>query len=272
MRRRSCEVQAFALLGVFLGQVWTLGARLAAPRSATSRSRTGSRSPSSSCSALVLVARLRGRSAAPSPAVATEAPARRALLLALPAASGTDGGARFGFVWRPLVAGARRRSTCPAAGAARGSSRRSPRAVFLVVALAVGAIPPEVVPALRSRRRCGEAARRRCCAATTRTRGSSRPWELLRDEFDVGRARDGLEPLRPRGPRAAAVVRVTRAARPAPARAGRRACVPRLRATATATSSEHLRRRGHRPLGRARRLVQRPAGGAEGASSASGSC
>ncbi len=87
-----------------------------------------------------------------------------------------------------------------------------------------------------------------------------RPWELLRDEFDVsvlvtGSNRYDLEDLE------LPVVRVTGAARPAAARALRASSRRRLPGDRYLDLERHLRRRGHRPLGRARRLVQRPAGG-----------
>lgn len=142
------RLQAFALLGVFLSQVWTLG--LVSLR----RQRDVAVANAAALAVVlvlgtVLVRAYDGMGGAAA-AVATEILLALFLLAALHRVGG-ELRPRLAFVWRPLVAGTAGLLvallpvsawiTAPAAAAA-----------FLAAGYAVGAIPPEVVPALRGRK------------------------------------------------------------------------------------------------------------------------
>ena len=174
------RVQAFALLGVFVGQVFTLGL-VSLRRQRDVAIANGIALAVVIVLGIVLVRAYAGIGGAVA-AVATEA--LLALLLLWFLARAGDGVVpRLGFLWRPLVAGGGGGGRRPAAGepvdrgAARGGRRSS------AVGFAVGAVPEEVVPALR------RAAVSRPRVLVLRGHNANpwelRPWELLRDDFDV---------------------------------------------------------------------------------------
>jgi O-antigen/teichoic acid export membrane protein len=142
------RVQAFALLGVFVGQVFTLGL-VSLRRQRDVAIANGIALAVVIVLGIVLVRAYAGIGGAVA-AVATEA-LLALLLLWFLARAGDDVFPRLGFLWRPLVAGA--------AAVAVALLPVSPwiaaplaAAVFVGVGFAVGAVPEEVVPALRRRR------------------------------------------------------------------------------------------------------------------------
>ena len=141
------QVQAFALLGVFLGQAWTLGLvslrrqRLVAVANALALGVV-------LVLGTTLVARF-GADGGAAAAVATEAVLALALYVALRRAA-PDAAPRLGFVWRPLAAAAAGGAVAllpldPWLGGAAAAL------AFVAVAFAVRAVPAEIVPALRRR-------------------------------------------------------------------------------------------------------------------------
>jgi O-antigen/teichoic acid export membrane protein len=142
------QVQAFALLGVFLSQAWTL-ALVSLRRQRDVAVANGIALAAVVVLGLVLVAAFEGIGGAAA-AVATEA-LLAFLLLGFLVRAGRDVRPSLAFLPRPLLAGA--------AGALVALLPLSPwlvaplaAAAFLAVAFAVGAVPPEVVPALRGRK------------------------------------------------------------------------------------------------------------------------
>jgi O-antigen/teichoic acid export membrane protein len=142
------RVQAFALLGVFVSQVWTLGL-LSLRRQRDVAVANGISLAAVIVLGVVLVGAFEGIGGAVA-AVVTET-LLAVLLLGFLARAGGDVRPRLGFLPRPLAAGAAAAlvallplSPWLAAGLAA--------AVFMGVAFAVGAVPPEVVPALRARK------------------------------------------------------------------------------------------------------------------------
>ena len=142
------QVQVFALLGVFVGQVFTLGL-VSLRRQRDVAIANGIALAAVVVLGIVLVRAYAGIGGAIA-AVATEA-LLGLLLLGFLARAGDDIVPRFGFLWRPLVAGG--------AAVLVALLPLSPwiaaplaAAVFVAVGFAVGAIPEEVVPALRRRR------------------------------------------------------------------------------------------------------------------------
>jgi O-antigen/teichoic acid export membrane protein len=142
------QVQAFALLGVFVGQVFTLGL-VSLRRQRDVAIANGIVLALVIVLGIVLVRAYAGIGGAIA-AVATEA-LLALLLLGFLARAGDDVVPRFGFLWRPLVAGA---AAVLAALLPVSAWVVAPlaAAVFVAVGFAVGAIPEEVVPALRRRR------------------------------------------------------------------------------------------------------------------------
>jgi O-antigen/teichoic acid export membrane protein len=142
------RVQVFALLGVFVGQVFTLGL-VSLRRQRDVAIANGIALTAVIVLGVVLVRAYAGIGGAIA-AVATEA-LLALLLLGFLARAGDDVVPRLGFLWRPLVAGGAavlvallpvsEWVVAPLAAAA-----------FVAVGFVVGAIPDEVVPALRRRR------------------------------------------------------------------------------------------------------------------------
>jgi O-antigen/teichoic acid export membrane protein len=142
------QVQAFALLGIFLSQVWTLGL-------ISLRRQRDVAVANGIVLALVLVVgvvlvRLYDGIGGAVAAVTTEA-VLAVLVFWFLARADRDVVPRLGFLPRPLVAGA--------AGALVALLPLSPwlvaplaATVFVVVAFVVRAVPPEIVPALRRRK------------------------------------------------------------------------------------------------------------------------
>lgn len=142
------QIQAFALLGIFLSQVWTLGL-------VSLRRQRDVAVANAIVLALVLVlgvvlVRAYSGTGGAVAAVVTEGVLAVLLFLFL-ARADRDVVPRLGFLPRPLAAGV--------AGALVALLPLSPwvvapmaAAVFIAVAFAVGAVPPEVVPALRGRK------------------------------------------------------------------------------------------------------------------------
>jgi O-antigen/teichoic acid export membrane protein len=142
------QVQAFALLGIFLSQVWTLGL-------VSLRRQRDVAVANAIVLVLVLVlgvvlVRAYDGTGGAVAAVATEG-VLAVLLFWFLARADRDVVPRLGFLPRPLAAGV--------AGALVALLPLSPwvvapvaAAVVIVVAFAVGAVPPEVVPALRGRK------------------------------------------------------------------------------------------------------------------------
>jgi len=142
------QVQAFALLGIFLSQVWTLGL-------VSLRRQRDVAVANAIVLALVLVlgvvlVRAYSGTGGAVAAVVTEGVLAVLLFLFL-ARADRDVVPRLGFLPRPLAAGV--------AGALVALLPLSPwvvapvaAAVFIAVAFAVGAVPPEVMPALRGRK------------------------------------------------------------------------------------------------------------------------
>ena len=249
------QVQAFALVGIFLSQVWTL-ALVSLRRQRDVAIANGVALLAVVVLGLVLVGAYEGVGGAAA-AVATETLLAVLVLGFLVRADRTVAPAP-GFVWRPLAAAA---AAALVALLPLSAWLVAPlaAAVFLGVALAVGAMPPEVLPALRA----GAAMRPRVVLLRGHNANpwDLRPWELLRDEFEVvvlvtGSNVFDLEDLELEVVRVKAVRDLLPAGRAGDlaSRAPRRP-LPRPRRTPA--------RRRHRPLRRARRLVQRPAGGAE---------
>jgi O-antigen/teichoic acid export membrane protein len=142
------RVQAFALLGVFVSQAWTLGL-LSLRRQRDVAVANGIALAVVLVLGVVLVGAYEGMGGAVA-AVVTET-VLALLLLGYLARAGRDVTPRLAFLWRPLTAGAAAAlvlllplNAWLAAAVASG--------VYLAVGFAVGAIPPEVVPALRGRK------------------------------------------------------------------------------------------------------------------------
>ena len=142
------QVQAFALLGVFLSQVWTL-ALVSLRRQRDVAIANGVALVFVIVLGLVLVGAFEGVGGAVA-AVATEA-LLAVLVYGFLLRAGRDAAPRLGLVWRPLLAAA---AAALVALLPLSAWLVAPLAavVFLVVAVAVGAIPPEVLTALRARR------------------------------------------------------------------------------------------------------------------------
>jgi O-antigen/teichoic acid export membrane protein len=141
------QVQAFALLGIFLSQVWTLGL-ISMRRQRDVAVANGIVLVLVLVVGVVLVGAYDGIGGAAA-AVSTEA-MLAVLVFWFLARADRDVAPRLGFLPRPLVAGA--------AGALVTLLPLSPwvvaplaAAVFIVVAFAVRAVPPEIVLALRGR-------------------------------------------------------------------------------------------------------------------------
>jgi O-antigen/teichoic acid export membrane protein len=139
------RLQAFALVGLFLGQVWTL-ALISLRRQRDVAVANAIALAVVIVLGIVLVQAFDGIGGAAT-AVATES-LLALLLLGFLLRAGRDVAPSPGFVWRPLLAAG--------AGAAVTLLPLSPWllaplavAVFVAVALAVGAIPAEILPALR---------------------------------------------------------------------------------------------------------------------------
>lgn len=142
------RIQAFALLGVFVSQAWTLGL-VSLRRQRDVAVANGIALAAVVVLGLVLVRAYEGVGGAAA-AVATELLLAVLLFVALTRA-GADLVPRLDFLWRPAAAAA------PAALAALlpvspWLTAPLAAAVFVVAGFALGAIPPEVVPALRGRK------------------------------------------------------------------------------------------------------------------------
>ena len=142
------RIQAFALLGVFVSQAWTLGL-VSLRRQRDVAVANGIALAAVVVLGLVLVRAYEGIGGAAA-AVATELLLAVLLFVALTRA-GADLVPRLDFLWRPAAAAA------PAALAALlpvspWLTAPLAAAVFVVAGFALGAIPPEVVPALRGRK------------------------------------------------------------------------------------------------------------------------
>jgi len=142
------QVQAFALLGIFVSQAWTLGL-VSLRRQRDVAVANGLALVAVVVLGVVLVRAYEGIGGAAA-AVAVELLLAGLLFVALRRA-GTGLVPRLGFLWRPAVAAA--------LGALVTLLPLSPwltaplaAAVFVGVGFAVGAIPPEIVPALRGRK------------------------------------------------------------------------------------------------------------------------
>lgn len=142
------RVQAFALLGVFVSQVWTLGL-VSLRRQRDVAVANGIALAVVIVLGVVLVGAYEGVGGAVA-AIVTETLLALVLLFFLNRAGGNVA-PRLGFLPRPLAAGA--------AGALVALVPLSPwlaaplaAVAFLAVGYAVGAIPPEIVPALRGRK------------------------------------------------------------------------------------------------------------------------
>jgi O-antigen/teichoic acid export membrane protein len=142
------RVQVFALLGVFVGQVFTLGL-ISLRRQRDVAIANGIALAAVIVLGIVLVRGYAGIGGAVA-AVATEA-LLALLLLGFLARAGDDVVPRLGFLWRPLVAGG---AAVLVALLPVSEWVVAPlaAAVFVAVGFLVGAVPEEVVPALRRRR------------------------------------------------------------------------------------------------------------------------
>ena len=142
------RIQAFALLGVFVSQAWTLGL-VSLRRQRDVAVANGIALAAVVVLGLVLVRAYEGIGGAAA-AVATELLLAVLLFVALTRA-GADLVPRLDFLWRPAVAAA---LAAIAALLPVSPWLTAPlaAAVFVVAGFALGAIPPEVVPALRGRK------------------------------------------------------------------------------------------------------------------------
>ena len=175
------QVQAFALLGVFVGQVFTLGL-VSLRRQRDVAIANGIALAVVIVLGIVLVRAYAGIGGAVA-AVATEA-LLALLLLWFLARAERDIVPRFGFLWRPLVAAAAGRRRRPAAGEPvdRGAARRG--------GVRRRRLRGRRGSARRGRARPAEADRvSRPRVLVLRGHNANpwdlRPWELLRDDFDV---------------------------------------------------------------------------------------
>ncbi len=141
------QVQAFALLGIFLSQVWTL-ALVSLRRQRDVAVANGIALLTVVVLGILLVGAYDGIGGA-SAAVATEA-LLAVLVLGFLARADRTVAPGFGFVWRPLAAAA---AAVLVALLPFSPWLLAPVAavIFLAIALTLGAIPPEVVHALRRR-------------------------------------------------------------------------------------------------------------------------
>jgi O-antigen/teichoic acid export membrane protein len=142
------QVQAFALLGVFLSQVWTL-ALVSLRRQRDVAIANGVALVFVIVLGIVLVRAFEGVGGAVA-AVATEA-LLAMLVYGFLLRAGRDAAPSLGFVWRPLLAAAAAALVALLPVSAWLVAPLA-AAVFLGVAFAVGAIPPEVLTALRAGR------------------------------------------------------------------------------------------------------------------------
>jgi O-antigen/teichoic acid export membrane protein len=142
------RVQVFALLGVFVGQVFTLGL-VSLRRQRDVAIANGIALAAVIVLGIVLVRAYAGIGGAVA-AVVTEA-LLALLLLGFLARAGDDVMPRLGFLWRPLVAGGAAVLVALLPVSAWIAAPLA-AALFVAVGFAVGAIPEEVVPALRRRR------------------------------------------------------------------------------------------------------------------------
>lgn len=141
------QVQAFALLGIFCSQVWTL-ALVSLRRQREVALANGIALIAVVVLGLVLVGAFEGVGGAAA-AVATET-LLAVLVLGFLVRADRGAAPRFGFVWRPLLAAAAALlvSLLPFSAWLLAPLAA---AVFLAVAVAVRAVPPEILPALRRR-------------------------------------------------------------------------------------------------------------------------
>ena len=142
------QVQSFALVGIFLSQVWTL-ALVSLRRQRDVAIANGIALLAVVALGLVLVEAYEGVGGAAA-AVATET-LLALLVLGFLARADRTVAPSPGFAWRPLAAAAAATLVALLPLSAWVVAPLA-AAVFLGVALAVGAIPPEVLPALRGRR------------------------------------------------------------------------------------------------------------------------
>jgi O-antigen/teichoic acid export membrane protein len=142
------RVQAFALLGVFLSQAWTLGL-VSLRRQRDVAFANGIALAAVVVLGVVLVRLWEGIGGAAA-AVAVELLLAALLFVAL-ARSGHELAPRLAFVWRPAAA-ALVAALATLLPLSPWLTAPLAAAVFVGVAFAVGAVPPEVVPALRGRK------------------------------------------------------------------------------------------------------------------------
>jgi O-antigen/teichoic acid export membrane protein len=141
------QVQAFALVGIFLSQVWTL-ALVSLRRQRDVAIANGIALLAVIVLGLALIGAYEGVGGAAA-AVATEG-VLAVLVLAFLVRADSTVAPKPGFVWRPLVAAAAATAVALLPFSAWLVAPLA-AAVFIGVALAVNAIPPEVLPALRRR-------------------------------------------------------------------------------------------------------------------------